>query len=493
MESLPDDVLQDILEQCPDYATLSTATLLCKRLHDIAEQHPKSIAKAVATNLIGPALPQAMRVVRYRQMMSSASDTEEDGDEEECEIPATVDMDAVQETIEEGLLSIEEKQTITRLSDTLKTLEDAFSWKHRDRKSHTSVLSNLESFRFRKALLRVTLYCAIFSPHYLEVVYERSEYEEEMGTFVMGSSTITIALDKYFKATREFFGSFVSQDLLEMLPVAEFLSDLGFWIRLPRPFGGMHALPGPLTIASEFRSRLASSRAAEILGEYLSIEGDWNDFDMTAAQAVTPPDALSEDEYLTSVILFVLEQRQGVKVPAERSGLHTVRGLELILDPIDAAPEECAHCHASDTFLWNCDNWDYASGYKAFNVLELAAYLPGKLSRADSVMYELHLEYEDLFNTDPRVFPALMLDLLDSSRGLIQAEWEGLCAEDLLCDQCLVKFLKDHLYLLLRNKQVLRGDRLLEDCWWGYNCRTMVHKPAHEEKLNHLCPQTRFA
>ncbi|KIY63487.1 hypothetical protein CYLTODRAFT_493863 [Cylindrobasidium torrendii FP15055 ss-10] len=488
LESLPDDVLQNILEQCPDFKTHSTATLVCKRLHRITEHHPKSIAKAIATRLIGEALPQAIRVARYRKMMlDSGVYTFNDREEP---IPAEVDMNAVLETDEEGILTIEEKQVITRLAWCLEVLEDAFSWRHRDRKSFTSVLSNSESFKFRKALLRVALYCAIFSPSHLVDVAIRDMYERDPIESLKGVPIQ--AVDNCDKARRASLASFASQDLLEMLPVVEFLADLGTWMaKLYISPRGLRVTTGPLSIALAFQSHLVSNTfgKASHCHDWISVEGKWGDIDSSAiCDVLYRTNNTTSDMFLTNVLLDVLEGRQGVKSPPERTGLHTLRGLDLILNSVDISSEQCVRCKASETLL--CDNWAYAGGMEDFDMHRLATHLPGILSKIYSVTYDLFIEHQSLDEAEPYVFRALMLELMDEDS--IQAEWEDIYEDDLLCTTCLESFLKAHLHLWLRLKQVSRGDPIREDCLLGYECQKM-RSAAHAAEFNHLCPPTENA
>jgi hypothetical protein len=75
--------------------------------------------------------------------------------------------------------------------------------------------------------------------------------------------------------------------------------------------------------------------------------------------------------------------------------------------------------------------------------------------------------------------------------------------DDWLCEQCLEKFMRDHLHIWYVGQKVKRkllflitslkclftrfslgGYAIPENCWYGYNCRTQTHKPAHAGKLN---------
>lgn len=61
---LDDDIVDRILTWLPDFYTLKSTILVSKSIHTVFEAHPKSIIRAVAYNLVGPALPQALRTTR---------------------------------------------------------------------------------------------------------------------------------------------------------------------------------------------------------------------------------------------------------------------------------------------------------------------------------------------------------------------------------------------------------------------------------------------
>ncbi|KAF9263992.1 hypothetical protein L218DRAFT_299829 [Marasmius fiardii PR-910] len=74
-----------------------------------------------------------------------------------------------------------------------------------------------------------------------------------------------------------------------------------------------------------------------------------------------------------------------------------------------------------------------------------------------------------------------------------QPEFEDWKPEDWLCSDCVTKVLDEKLHLWLLDKRTQAGDDVpAEDCWYGWNCRTQTHKYSHAERLNHICPQTRF-
>lgn len=68
---LPTDILDRVLMHLRDFNTLSAAIKICKSVYDVFEAHPKSIVQAVAYNIAGPALPDAIRVIPYAQYAST--------------------------------------------------------------------------------------------------------------------------------------------------------------------------------------------------------------------------------------------------------------------------------------------------------------------------------------------------------------------------------------------------------------------------------------
>jgi len=91
---LDDDVIDRILQFLPSFSTLYSAILTSKSFYQVYKAHPRSIIRAVAYNVIGPALPQALRAIRYQEHESARdsqtkagvddSETESDSDDNEA-------------------------------------------------------------------------------------------------------------------------------------------------------------------------------------------------------------------------------------------------------------------------------------------------------------------------------------------------------------------------------------------------------------------------
>ncbi|KAF8164480.1 hypothetical protein K438DRAFT_1984628 [Mycena galopus ATCC 62051] len=62
---LEDDIVERIMTCCPTFSTLESTIHVSKAFCNVFQTHPMSIMQAVAYNVVGPALPQALRVVRF--------------------------------------------------------------------------------------------------------------------------------------------------------------------------------------------------------------------------------------------------------------------------------------------------------------------------------------------------------------------------------------------------------------------------------------------
>lgn len=71
---LDDDITDRILIFLPDFASLHATMLASKAFYTVFKAHPNSITRAIAYNVAGPALPQAMRAIRYQHPESDGDD-----------------------------------------------------------------------------------------------------------------------------------------------------------------------------------------------------------------------------------------------------------------------------------------------------------------------------------------------------------------------------------------------------------------------------------
>ncbi|KAJ7752383.1 hypothetical protein B0H16DRAFT_1317503 [Mycena metata] len=153
---LDDDIVDRIMTFCPSFEALQSTILVSKAFYCVFQTHPKSITRAVAYNIVGPALPQALRVVRYEyhdddDLFRKAADLSPNELAEKCPEDHTP-----------SIITAEEKRKLQENSKIVDELEDVYSFTQKDRTSRTSVLTPDESHRFRRAMYRIMLYTGIF-------------------------------------------------------------------------------------------------------------------------------------------------------------------------------------------------------------------------------------------------------------------------------------------------------------------------------------------
>ncbi|KAJ7161544.1 hypothetical protein C8R46DRAFT_350922 [Mycena filopes] len=140
---LDDDIVDRIMTFCPTFTALQSTILVSKAFYNVFQTHPKSITRAVAYNIVGPALPQALRLVRY-----DMPDDDEDADlSDGIHLSKAADLtpDEVAEKCPEdhapSVITAAEKSLLQAHSRVVDELEDIYSSTQKDRTSRTSVLT----------------------------------------------------------------------------------------------------------------------------------------------------------------------------------------------------------------------------------------------------------------------------------------------------------------------------------------------------------------
>jgi hypothetical protein len=117
---LDDDIIDRILTFLPCFSALRATLLASKHFHTVFKMHPNSIIRAVAYNITGPALPQAMRVIRY-----SPRRPDSEGDSESTPLPTPW-----AETHPISPITGEEARKLIANAAVVSALEDLFSSRH---------------------------------------------------------------------------------------------------------------------------------------------------------------------------------------------------------------------------------------------------------------------------------------------------------------------------------------------------------------------------
>ncbi|KAJ7927071.1 hypothetical protein B0H13DRAFT_1598985 [Mycena leptocephala] len=146
---LDDDIVAHIMTFCSTFASLHSATLVCHAFHRVFSAHPKA-----AYNIVGPALLQALRLLRYPYPNDKAGAAID---------PIILATNCPEEHGTGSLITAKEKILLQVDSELVEALENVYSSMFKDRNSQTSVLNWEESHRFRRSMYRIMLYCELFN------------------------------------------------------------------------------------------------------------------------------------------------------------------------------------------------------------------------------------------------------------------------------------------------------------------------------------------
>ncbi|KAL0960749.1 hypothetical protein HGRIS_005772 [Hohenbuehelia grisea] len=417
---IDDDLVVRILFFCPDFSTLQAFILTSKAIHQVYQRYPKSIVRAVAYNVAGPALPQALRLVRYK--LKHAPDAEAPLDEE------SDSDDPPGESGQKDPLTKEETKALLRVARTAGRLEHIFSWMEKD-KTRKHALSPEESWRFRRAIYRVMLYCEIFGP---ERAYE---HPDESPFFAQEDDEVDIDDIRALRRKRKvFLDAFNALELLELHSVLIFLESL-----LER----IHALyHGPSYTGNEHKEIVSMGPdvvlecydAFSLMPTYTK---PWN-LDNLHPEAIA--------DFFSGPLELIFDDRK-VKQPE--------RQYQPILDEVFGEDDQCQHCkQLGGMSLWGSSNWERLNiSIRRQGLLEL---VKGRL-----IYNQAHMMQIRDFLTCPD-YPKLFNELFDLKLPEY-ADWDK---DDWLCMACLKKFFGDHFHIWFKELKRLEGNpEPSEDCW----------------------------
>ncbi|KAF8073538.1 hypothetical protein FPV67DRAFT_751678 [Lyophyllum atratum] len=446
LNSLPldDDIIERILTFLPNFPTLLATISSSRSFYNLFKNHPNSILRAVAYNLTGPALPQAIRVLRY-------SDLNNDAETDSSEPPPPR---AWQESDPVSPITNEECQDLARNAEVVNALEDLFSWRHKDRTSRTSVLDSMESWRFRRAVYRAMLFSKAFPlSDYEDMADEPADPDE---------------LEELRLRRKNLLQELSDSELRALHSVSLFLKDVARWpaeAQLSSPdlldTGDVVLACGPAIILESYRTQSLC-----LVGDLL--------FEMV-------PDVL--EEYM-SYPLDVLWEERKIKPPPD-----DLTHWKSILDVIHGEQDTCKQCNDAGRniqgfAIWNETSWDYLKGVSAdLTVYGLRNLSKGTMlqSRVDGIalvtrLIDRHFSYTQF------------LEEIHEVRTPPYDSWNK---QDWICAPCFEEIIRCHLHLWLLERKKADGVQIPEDCWYGYNCKTQVHNLDHANRRNHLCEPTR--
>lgn len=434
------DLVECILRSLPDFQCLVSTILTSKTIYNVFQQHPRSVVRSVAYNLVGPALPQALRFVRCQNAQLYSKPVAE-----------LLGEDDIQEN---PVFSSEDIRSLVAISTSVQELESLFSWRMKDRRFKTSQLSLVESTRFQKAMYRLSLFSAVYGHNAYESAIDPDSDQDE----------IESVLQKAFSLRKGFFRSLSTPELRDIQKIETFLRRI---IARAEGFDFTMTVSASYSPESTFVLYCAPHSVIDVYKGGLECIPEW---DLDVAE-----ENFFFDDFIVGPLTSVLgDRKEPPHLPVNQK--------QPIIDEIVGEHDRCLQCQ-SDTAkgldLWGPSNWSYLWDKQSLH--SITQLLKGRLSAnlADNVR----------FLTVLRETPAeeLVGGLFDYKTPAYLT-WKK---ADWLCSQCLEKFMRDHLHIWYLGQKVKRGHLIPDNCWYGYNCRTQTHRLAHAQKLNHWCEPTK--
>ncbi|KAK6996804.1 hypothetical protein R3P38DRAFT_3627815 [Favolaschia claudopus] len=423
-----DDILDRILTFCPTFQTLQSTMITSKSFYRVFQTHPKSITRAVAYNAVGPALPQALRVLRYPYDEYNTPDADPAAMVEACE--------------EDHLISVitaEEKQKLQENSRIVVKLENIYSLRHKDRTSKTSLLTSEESWRFQRAMYRIMLFCNLFPS---------TSYSEDMDDE---------CIEKIRRQRTAMLKEYPTTELQELHSVTKFLQGICEEVAPDASLVQMLLSTGPYGAMT-----IWENRSYDTLEEDLEFP-DFDDDDV---------DLKLFSRYFSLPLENIWTMRK-VTPPKDEDPVS-----KWILDQVNGANDTCSKCAAPGGLqLYTEANWDRFPIY-------LPNLLKHHLKQNSTITQPFYVATAQL--AQPENLAAFIGDLF-SFTTRTSPEFDGWMRTDSYCNACLVKFLEEHLWIWFLDERIKGGWTPPENCWYGWNCRTQVHKRFHAETKNHLC------
>ncbi|KAG5636179.1 hypothetical protein H0H81_008914 [Sphagnurus paluster] len=405
LTSLPldDDIIDRILVFLPNYSTLLATILACKHFYDIFKNHPNSIVRAVSYNVTGPALPQAIRVLRYTPPDPDASAK----DNENTTTSSWKEDDPI------SPITNEECRQLQRNAEVVNTLEDIFSTRHKDRASRTNVLTSIESWRFRRAMYRMMLFAKAFPLDDEEEI----EFEDALDPD---------ELQKARLRRKEFLAEFTNNELCELHSVSLFLKEVAAWACVASgtysdetlQSGDVALARGPALILEAY-----VAHDVEGLSGYLT--------DGIITQTV--------EDYISDPLSKIWEERKQKSPPTDASHWTS------ILDDIKGDKDICHSCHVVHGLnLWNETNWEYLDGVPSF--FNMQALVKGNLIR----------NIVDGPTLKGKIATLRCQNLLKEIHAIPQKnppfrEWDK---QDWMCETCIAEIIRSHFHIWFLERQV---------------------------------------
>ncbi|THH17397.1 hypothetical protein EW146_g3398 [Bondarzewia mesenterica] len=384
------DVIDRILTYISDLPTLSSTIQVSKPIYHVFKHRPASIVSAVSLNEIGPALPQAMKLLHIttidiieRNLMLT-----------ERRLPDDNDVPKYPKNRDKGAI-------LTVNARVVRAFEDFFSQRCKDRTSSTSKLSEIESHRFHRAMYRLWLYQYLFGDDWRSCIENDDDQEMEL-----------------VRGRQEYFLKHIPPaERKEFAAIYRFMQATSEWVC--KMLLDIELLP-QFVVSAEPEVLLACIQEHD-QGQ-LDGTGYWGE-DFEQAEP-------TEREFVLSPLLQFGSDTEG------QDNVDKKTIYKSILDEVIGENDTCTHCGSiCGLDLWNESNWSLLSGHIC--PAEIPNLFPGHILR--NVLESSAIRGK--FRSMPFDYPVFMNAMFDECED----QADGWSKQDWLCEQCIRSFLTDHL------------------------------------------------
>ncbi|KAI0724267.1 hypothetical protein C8T65DRAFT_714455 [Cerioporus squamosus] len=443
--NLPSDVIHEILVNVPDFTTLLATIQSCKMFNHAFKAHPRSIVHEVLANSAGPAVPQAARCAQYMEQVrrGESPDVDQLPSEEHYRSLDWMPSKALASTLEENHKAV-------------RILEDFYSQRNKDRTSPTSKLEPEESVRFQRAMYRYWLYRDMLDHGAFELVEDFSDMEDD------DDDAIEERQEKFFRAGfKKILECLSTEDLLEVLSTSAFCEEMMHW--------QVRGLPNHPGFATSYSSSNPGGLAKNLERGY-----------------TTPLYSLSWGP-VQDVIHDILQSRSIKQTELDQ------KLSKAILQTVNGADDTCDRCHTvGGVHLIGIVNISLLAGDLSMH--ERLSLLPGMLARnrdETRKMTEYLLQGRNGGRVPEKELFEELIETAPDSDGDGDEEQHQWSKDEWYCLACIKDLFRQRFMVWWRQTKEKNGAPHQDDCWYGYNCRTMTHRSSHALKLNHLCTPTR--
>ncbi|CAK5278973.1 unnamed protein product [Mycena citricolor] len=474
--SVPFDTLDHILCALPDFASLHAASGVCRAWAHVFKTRRASILRAVAENVVGGdgggvALGAAVRRVRYpvpekEDNMWGLEDEEgregndgEDEDEEKTEDDTDEDDEidvnhnlrkkaVIQPPTENDSIGQPPVQPICSMARSVPRslwpiVLTLFLRVAKETAAPHIVLPGAQRSRFYASVYRIMLYREVF---YLPVNLDDIDAMEEEPAF----------LDRTRKERHDFLAAYTTSDLLDMRAVHAFMYDIIRDVVAEEHDSG---------VEEEFERLkdicIAAGPAAVLKAH--------QDLALAPFEEAHEVEVLSSGEnnaffggFITAPLTAILRDER--HVPNSAVPWETFEGT------LSAEDDFCSQCKVVAP-LWSSKNWH------RLIAVDLLALLPGKLNENDveaEAILQILMHDKAHSRVDARTLVAEIFDLDERKKR----------ADQCICLDCLHSIVGKYLVGWVYQRKVLGGWTPTGNCWYGWNCKTQVHKRDHARKMN---------